>query len=326
MKTCRFNWIAMMALGVVLLVLPANYLRAQEMSAEEAERLMNAINEKMRELEQMLAKASLEPEQLSTIIEQLRHAVDNNETDQLPRSLREFLLNNPDLLAKLKNPDAQGDDLLKVEDEIRRLLATEDQGLERLLQQNPEMLQRLLQEQDQIEDALRNHAQLENDLQNLFKRTTDEMESTEGDIEKLIELAQKMQQQMNGQGQDPGNKLDQPKPGEGEKPGEQDQNKQNNEGQEGQNAQENYEANGSQGNPTGAGGNQDPAAWDTILPRTRKEQGTDPNAQPKPKGWAAEAAKYFELLAKQARIERERARAAGNGNGNGGSGDSGNGD
>lgn len=319
MKLQRHNWMALVLALVAILVLPASLLRAQEMSAEEAERLMNAINEKMRALEQMLAKASLQPEELSTIIEQLRHAVENNETDKLPRSLREFLLNNPDLLAKLKNPDAQGDDLRKLEDEIRRLLATEDQGLERLLQQNPEMLQRLLQEQGQIEEALRNHAQVENDLQNLFKRTSDEMESTEGDIEKLIELAEKMQQQMNGQGQpQDGQQLQQPQPGQKPEDG-QDQGNQNDQaGNNPQGAEQNYDANGNPiPSPTGAGTKPDKNAWDTVLPRSAKERGTDPNAQAKPKDWAPEAAEYFRMLAEQARIERERAeRNRGDGGGN----------
>lgn len=274
----------------------------QQMSPEEAEQLMNSIAEKMRDLEQMLAKASLAPQDLSMLIEQLKEAAAENDFEHLPRSLREFLLNNPDLLAKLKNPDADGDSLLQTEDEIRRLLATKDDGLEQLLRENPEMLERLLTQEGAMEEALQEHSNLENNLQRLFDQTSQQMESTEGDIEKLMDLAQQMQQQMNQQAeqqkQDQLNQENQPQPGERQT---------ENEGAENSNGQE-ENPNGSPeaGSPRGLGGQEDPNAWDMILPRSERERGTTPGTQPTPRGYEAETARYFRLLAQQARKERER--------------------
>lgn len=278
---------------------------AGPMSPEEAEQLMNSISEKMRQLEQMLAKASLEPEDLGIIMEQLKEAAKNKDFSRLPRSLREFLLNNPDLLAKLKNPDQTDDDLLQTEDEIRRLLATNENGLEELLRENPEMLERLLEQQDSMEEALREHSQAENDLERLFNRTGEQMKSTEGDIEKLMELAEQMQQQMNQQAQDNRDQLNQPQPqpqGEGDRQTEND-------------SVEEPQGEGAEENPQGRPGTdstgrplaqRDPEAWDMILPRALRERGADPTAAPRPRGWEAEASRYFRLLAEQARRERQR--------------------
>lgn len=276
------------------------------MSPEEAEQLMNSIADKMRQLEQMLAKASLEPDDLSAIMEQLRHAAEEKNFTHLPRSLREFLLNNPDLLAKLKNPQQTGDDLLQTEDEIRRLLATKKDGLEELLRENPEMLERLLEQQDTMEEALRQHNQVENDLERLFDQTAEQMKSTEGDIEKLMDLAEQMQQQMNQQAQNNRDQLNQPQPQPQEQEGDRQTENDSVEDPQGQGAEENP-----QGRPgtdaTGRPlGQNDPEAWDMILPRTERERNQDPSATPKPRGWEAEASRYFRLLAEQARKERER--------------------
>jgi len=276
----------------------------KQMSPEETKQLMDAISQKMRDLEQMLAKASLQPEDLAMIIDQLKTAVQEKDYDRLPGSLREFLLNNPQLLSQLKNPEQSGEELQQTEDEIRRLLATDDHGVEKLLKDNPEMLERLLQQQDKMEEALKEHSSMENNLERLFNRTSDQMESTEGDIQKLIEAAEQMQQQMNQSAQQQQNQLNQPSPS----PKPDGQNNNDNDSVTDPKGQEQNPESGpdSGKTPTGPSATTDQNAWDTILPRVGKERGTDPTRQPTPKGWASEAASYFKLLAEQARIERLR--------------------
>jgi len=277
---------------------------SQEMSPQEAEQLMNSIGEKMRQLEQMLAKASLEPEDLSTLIEQLKLAAEDKDFDHLPRTLREFLLNNPDLLAKLKNPDAEGDSLLATEDEIRRLLATEDDGLAQLLRQNPEMLERLLSQEDAMGDALRAHNEAENNLRRLFDETSRQMESTEGDIQRLMELAEQMQQQMNQQAQGNQNQPNQPQ--DESQPGERRPDNQNDSVEDPQGQDQNPEGSPESGTPRAGSGQNDPDAWELFLPRSERERGSDTSRNAAPRRWKAETARYFRLLAEQARRERER--------------------
>lgn len=276
-----------------------------EMSPQEAEQLMRSIGDRMRELEQMLAKASLEPDDLAAVIEQLKHAANEKDFERLPRTLREFLLNNPDLLAKLKNPEAEGDELLQTEDEIRRLLATEENAIEKLLKENPDMLERMLEKQEMMQEALQQHNSMENDLDRLFRQTSEGMKSTEQDIEKLMDLAQQMQQQMNQQAQQQRDQLQQ----------EQDHQRQQKEREtengsvEGPDGKDDVNPSSKPGAPDsvhGDLGKVDPEAWDMILPRTMRERGTHPGSNPAPRGWSAEAAEYFRKLAQQARRERER--------------------
>ncbi len=284
----------------ILIPLYAQEPPGEQMAPEEAQQLMNSIAEKMRQLEQMLAKASLEPEDLGMLMEQLKQASEDKNFDHLPRTLREFLLNNPDLLAKLQNPDAQGDSLRAAEDEIRRLLATEEDGLAQLLRENPEILERLLSQEDAMEDALEKHSRLQNDLKRLFDETSRQMESTEGDIQKLMDLAQQMQQQMNQQAQNQQDQLKQEREQE-QRDRQRDNGVENPEGQD-----QNPEGAPDSENPGLRSGQNDPDGWEAFLPGAERERSLDASREAVPKRWEAETARYYRLLAEQARIERER--------------------
>lgn len=315
------------AMSAVLVALPLTATAsAQQMGPDEAEQLMAQVQESMRQLEQMLAKASLKPDDLQTIIDQLRDAVRDNQTDQLPRSLREFLLNNPDLLAKLKDPTAQGQDLRDIEDDIRRMLATDNDGLEKMLRQNPEMLKRLLEEQNELQRALEQHSEVENNLRRLFEQTEQQMHSTEDDIKKLIELAEQMQQQMNqSPSQQPQDQLQQDQQNQQEQ--QQNQNDQVND----PNQQQQMPTTPPQGQDgQRRPGERDPNAWDMPLPATEIGPAAAGARGAQPPGYEREAAEYFRALARAAQEERERLARQGQGqqqpppSGTDGSGNSGN--
>lgn len=293
----RHTWI--LSLIVASLVFPASALFAQP-SAQEAEALMKAINDRMRDLEQELAKAAREPESLNSIVSLLKDLVAKGQVDQLPQSLKDFLFNNPDLLAKLKNPSGTPEEQRKVEDEIRKLLAEKDNGLEELLKQNPEMLKRLLEQQDLVENALRKHAEAENDIQRLFRKTEQGMHTAEDDIKKLIEMAQQMQQQMN-QGQQPQEQEgDKPKPGEENKRPE-NQNDNTNRPNQAPNEYSPPPAGPHMARPN----EPDPAAWDLALPETELSGAAGTSASPKPEGYETEAERYYSMLAKIQAQERQ---------------------
>lgn len=273
-------------------------------SAQEAENnpqeKMDQINQRMKEIEQLLARASLKENDLNLLLEQLKNYQSG---DPVPHLLNEFLLDNPEILAKLKNPNGNQEELLKTEDEIRRLFALEAEGPRIFLQENPNILKELLQN-SLFEEILRKHIKKENDLKKLFNQVENHMAETEKDIAELIKQAEEMQQQMNQKSPNNQKQLQQdeldlknfPKLNEQIDPKSKNPKESTGEGIE---------------EKKGISLKDIPQdAWDTILPRTDYSAASSPFAQQKPEGWEAEAEAYFLELAKQAFRERIR-RAAG---------------
>ena len=152
-----------------------------------------------------------------------------------------------------------------------------------------------------MRNALEEHSRSENDLRRLFDETSRQMESTEGDIQQLMDLAQQMQQQMNQQAEQQRDQLNQPQdqPESGERPDNDNDSTANPQGHE-----ENPEGTPGSGTPGTTSGERDPNAWDALLPRAERQRGADSSPQASPQRWRAESSEYFRLLAEQARRER----------------------
>lgn len=268
--------------AAVLAAAPVATAQAQ-MGADEIDQLMKQIRDQMRELEQDLAKASLDPADTEQLMEMLKRAVDSGDTTSLPPELQDFLRNNPDVLGKLAAPEgATAEEQRAVEESIREMLKSDD-GVQKLLEENPELLQKLLDDQDALTEALKNHVRVEDDIKRLFEQANQTMRSTEQQLKDLIELAEQMQQQQQGQGQpQDGNPMEQP----GEQPGgEQGERPQHQEGnQDNQNpAPDEYQAPPSQ--TGGAQGTRDPRAWNDVTPTRDQGDRTASANQPNPNGY-----------------------------------------
>ena len=287
------------ALAALMVALPLATSAAQAQEDPDPQELMKEIQERMREIEQRLARASLEPEDLATIIHQLRDAVENQNFDELPESLSEFLESNPDLLARLQNPNASEEELREAEDDVRRLLELDPEGLENLLSDNPEILERLLDSQEEVEEALRQHQQAQNDLERLFRDTEDRMRMTEDEIERLIELAHEMQEQMCCSGsQSSREQLEQEREEQelGEEPEHADGDEQE------------YDPQGDRPeDETADSDSPDPDAWDIPgLPQRDVENYRDAQSGQNPRGYEAESNAYMRELARAAARQQQQ--------------------
>lgn len=166
---------------------------ASAQTLDDVDKMMREIRDKMRDLEQSLARASLDPADTESLVDMLARAAESGDTANLPPELQDFLRNNPDVLSRLATPEgATAEEQSKVESEIRELLGQDD-GVQKLLEENPELLNKLLDDQEALTESLKKHVEVEDDIKRLFEQTQNGMEQTEEEIKKLIELAESMQ-------------------------------------------------------------------------------------------------------------------------------------
>jgi len=282
-------------------ILAVSSLQAQ--SADEVKAMMDEISGLMRNIEQKFNKIALEPEQLKSILQQLLRAAQDKKPENLPESIKDYLESNPTILAELIDPNADEDKKKELKKMIRNSLQTDD-GLNLLIRKYPQILDNLRQKEEVLTDALKKYLKDENDLQQIFKSTNDEMKETEEKLKELIELANKMQQKMNSQ---------QKKKQEQEKEEEQqneDKPQNPNENKPNENEPNEYQPNAGEDakktNPT------DRNAWDNPLPEREYERTREARSGSKPKGYEEYSDQYFRALSQ---FERRHEEAQRNGEG-----------
>jgi len=266
-----------------------------QVSPEQIDQLMREIRDGMRETEQLLARASRPATSIDNLIEDLLSVA---EGESVPSILREFLMNNPDLLAELLEPEANEERLLELEDDIRRLFYTEDNGVEQFLTEHPEVLEQLVTDEELLNKILQSFLSTENDLEDLFQDTEQSMTQTESDLERLIELVEEagdsmqQQSQQQGQGQDQED-LQQENSTEGTEEGSDSQT-------------DEYNPSSSESGSSGSQGEEDPDAWIADLPEEMQEAARDATQSRHPEGYERELAEFYKALARMARQVRER--------------------
>lgn len=277
----------------------------QPQTGQDVDKLMNEIHQKMKNLEQDLAKASLEPSSIKNVLSQLLELAKQNKLDSIPNSVKDFFLANPEMLAKLKNPNADQETLRSIEDNIRRKLAEDEKNLAALLQENPQILQNLMNDENALKNAMEKYTETENDLKKLFDDTSSEMKSTEDEIKKLIEMAQQMQNQMNKSAEQQKEQLQQEKEREEQQGEHKNDNGSVNDPKD---PAKKELPNGGAEQPKQGNRNNvfDPRAWDAFLPKAILDAARTAAAEPAPSKYQLEANRYFQMLAKAARLERER--------------------
>lgn len=269
-----------------------------QVDPSQVDNTMRGIQEAMRDIEQALADASQEPPSVEDMLSSLDDAQGGN-IEALHPALRELLMSHPELLAELLAPEAGDDQRRALEDNIRRMLYSEEDGLTHLLENNPEILERLVAQPEHLESMIQEFAGQEDDLEHLFNNIEGQMLETESEIARLIELVEEAQQSMASEGSQSQNEGDSSSStGEGAPEPPQGTDEQSG-SQPGDGASETD----SSGNPEGT---DDPNAWTADLPERAQEAARDAASPRRPEGWEDEIDEYYRLLARLSREYRER--------------------
>lgn len=143
---------------------------------------MKGIEKKMREVEAMLAKASLPPPGDITRMLDKYNALKrySQAGGELPENLKKFLFANPDLFE------------YHTTDEQKKFLETEE-GLKQLLKDNPDLLKEMMMDEDMLDKLLEKFLAPEDDLKELLDKTRERMLETEKELEDLLEAAEGIQ-------------------------------------------------------------------------------------------------------------------------------------
>lgn len=296
-KLIGFYMIRLVNLVALLCVLMfPSFMSAQDFNIEQdTQELMRQISEKMRQVEQALARASLEPENIIDALRQLQDMQRDGQLDTLPPSLLDFINQNREWLSQRSS----NSELELTEREIERLLENDPSGME-LLNRFPNMLHEMMEDEDTLKELIENFQREENDLDELFNRTENTMRQTESDIERLLEMAQAMQSQMNQSSRQNLDQLENMRR----------QSEQRNQQSETQEGDDRGNGGASSSEPNNAGDSTDPDldGWDIPgLPRREVESFRNSQRGSRPNGYEAESDAYFRMLAQAwRRIQRLR--------------------
>lgn len=189
----------------------------QEMM-EELHKLMKKASDEMGELEEELAKASLDSPKadvVATRIEEIRKKMAEGKLDELPEGLRKYIEENPEAVAK---------ELGKSEEEVKDISKSSEE-LAELLKKNPELLKKLAENQETMESIVRRQHEAEKKLEETLKKQQDSADQAKKKVDESLELAHAIKQQGQGQGQgqpknDKSQSSNDPR-NQGEKPGDQ---------------------------------------------------------------------------------------------------------
>ncbi len=288
---------------VFLTIMSLAQFASAQVDSAQVDNTMREIYERMEQIEQDLARASQEPSAVDQIIESLGNLAEGDLTALTPE-IREMLLNNPELLARLSDPEAGEEEMSLIEDDIRRLLYSEEDGLDQLLENNPEIMERLIEEPETLENLIREFVGAEDDLAGLFSDVEQQMAQTESDIVRLIELVGEAEQSMaaaQAQSQNEGDSA----PSMGQVPPRAPQ---------GTDAQsEEYDPDAApEPESSGARTNEDdPNAWTADLPGRAQQAARDASVGERPDGWEGEMSEFYRLLSQAATRAAEERRIRG---------------
>ncbi|MCB9893430.1 MAG: hypothetical protein H6839_03165 [Planctomycetes bacterium] len=186
----------------------------EEMIAE-LHKLMKKASDEMGELENELAKASLDSPKADVIAERvkkLKEAMEQGKLDEMPEGLRKQIEENPQEVAK-----ATG----KSNEEIKKIAQSSDE-LTELLRKNPELLKKLSQSQDTMDGIIQKQQAAEKKIEETLKKQDDAVEAAKKELDDSLELAHDIKAKSQGQGQgqgqpknDKGQQTKDPKEGEG---------------------------------------------------------------------------------------------------------------
>ncbi|MCB9931966.1 MAG: hypothetical protein H6841_00930 [Planctomycetes bacterium] len=166
----------------------------QEM-LEELHKLMKKASEEMGELENELAKASLDSPKADVIAERIKkltEAMKQGKLDELPEGLRKQIQDNPEEAAK-----ATG----KSKEEIKQI-AESSEELTELLRQNPELLKKLAESESTMESVLEKQQSAEQKLAETLKKQQEAAEAARTKVDESLEMAHDIKaKSQGGQGQ-----------------------------------------------------------------------------------------------------------------------------
>lgn len=192
--------------------------KSQQEMLEELHKLMKKASDEMGELEQELAKASLDSPKADVIaarIQELKKKMEEGKLEDMPEGLRKWVEENPEEVAK-----ATG----KSNEEVKKIAESSD-DLAELLKKNPELLKKLAENGETIDSIIERQHSAEKKIEETLKKQGEASELARQKVDESLEMAHdiKAKGQGKGQGQpknDKGQKTKDPREGkeEGQNP------------------------------------------------------------------------------------------------------------
>lgn len=169
--------------------------KSEQEMLEELHKLMKKASEEMGELENELAKASLDSPKADVIAERIKklsEAMKQGKLDDLPEGLRKQIQENPEEAAKATGKSAE---------EIKQI-AESSEELTELLRKNPELLKKLAESESTMESVLEKQQAAERKIEETLKKQQEAAEAARSKVDESLEMAHDIRSKsQSGQGQ-----------------------------------------------------------------------------------------------------------------------------